>query len=456
MEKITEAVQLQNDTIKSNELLDISKRIELLLKLKEVICDNEQSIVDALKADLNKPVFESYISEIDFVVHEIDLAISNIRKWAKPQKVGSPLTFFPVKSYIHKEPYGKNLIISPWNYPFQLLLDPLVGAIAAGNTAILKPSEMAPSTAKVITELIESKIDKKYIAVVNGGVEETTALLEQRFDYIFYTGNGHVARIVMAAAAKHLTPVTLELGGKSPCVVLNKDLDLSAKRIVWGKFFNAGQTCVAPDYVLITPEAKDTFVKACEKWISYFYGKDVKSSSDYGRIINERHFDRLNSYIEGSEPLTGGIVDKSEKYISPTLVSADSKSSIMQDEIFGPILPIVEISDLNEAISFIRTNEKPLASYAFLDEASEKDRFISEVSSGGMVINDTIVHLSNPKLPFGGVGESGIGGYHGKYSFDLFSHSKSVMKRSFLFENSLRYPPYQGKLDLIRKIMSIL
>jgi aldehyde dehydrogenase (NAD+) len=455
MDKILNAVDLQTKVANSKELINVSKRIELLLKLKEVINDNEVEIVEALKSDLGKSEFESYISEIDFVTHEIDLALKNIHKWSKPKKVRSSLTFFPVKSYIYSEPYGKALIISPWNYPFQLLLDPLVGALAAGNTAILKPSEMAPATAAIVEKIISKAFDPKYVAVVTGAVEETTMLLEQKFDYIFYTGNGHVARIVMAAAAKNLTPLTLELGGKSPCLVLSENIDLSAKRIVWGKFFNAGQTCVAPDYVLIRPQDKQTFVESCKKWIEYFYGKDQRNCPDYGRIINERHFDRLCSYIEKDDLLHGGDVDKSQKYISPTLLSATEESKVMSEEIFGPLLPIVEINDLNDAIQYVLKGDKPLASYAFLDSESDKNEFIAKVSSGGMVINDTIVHLSNPNLPFGGVGESGMGGYHGKHSFDIFSHKKSVMKRSFLFENSLRYPPYKGKLDLIRKILSM-
>ena len=456
MDQIINAVDLQNKTIRSKELLSISKRKEVLLKLKEAITDNEEEIVLALKSDLGKSRFESYISEIDFVVHEIDMALKNLDKWAAPKKVRSSLTFFPVRSYIYPEPYGKVLIISPWNYPFQLLLDPLVGALAAGNTAVLKPSELAPETAKVIEKLIGSYIDPKYVAVVTGAVEETTVLLEQHFDYIFYTGNGAVARIVMSAAAKNLTPVTLELGGKSPCLVLSKNLDISAKRIIWGKFFNAGQTCVAPDYVLLKSEDRAEFVSHCKKWIEHFFGANIQGNEDYGRIINERHFDRISSYLEDAEILCGGDVDRSEKYISPTIVLAQRDSSAMREEIFGPVLPIIEIDNLENGINYILDNDKPLASYAFLDTDEEKERFIREVSSGGMVINDTIVHLSNPNLPFGGVGESGMGAYHGKHSFELFSHKKSVMKRSFLFENSLRYPPYKGKLDLIRKILSML
>jgi len=455
MDKILNVVDLQTKTVKSKELLNISKRREILLKLKEVINDHEEAIAEALMQDLGKSKFESIISEVDFVTHEIDMALKNLDRWAKPKKVGSPLTFFPVKSYIYSEPYGKVLIISPWNYPFQLLLDPLVGAIAAGNTAVLKPSEMAPKTTELVEGLFKAHIDPKYIAVVTGAIEETTLLLEQKFDYIFYTGNGAVARIIMAAAAKNLTPLTLELGGKSPCVVLSDNIDLSAKRIIWGKFFNAGQTCVAPDYVLIRKKDKEQFIKSSKKWIKNFYGENVEKCPDYGRIINERHFDRLASYISDSSILHGGTVDKSQKYIEPTIIEADESAKIMSEEIFGPILPLVEIEDLDGAIDYILQSEKPLASYAFLDTEADKDKFIKLVSSGGMVINDTIVHLSNPNLAFGGVGESGMGGYHGKHSFDLFSHQKSVMKRSFLFENNLRYPPYAGKLDLIRKILSI-
>ncbi len=440
-----------------NNLKDTSKRKIVLLKLKQTIQELSEDIANALKLDLGKCEFESYLSEIDFVIHEIDVALKNINKWRKPKKVKSSLTFFPVKSYIVPEPYGTVLIIGPWNYPFQLVLAPLIGALAAGNTAIIKPSELAPNTSKVISRLIEKAFAiGGEVKCIEGGIPETTELLNLKFDYIFYTGNGVVGRIIMEKASKFLTPLTLELGGKSPCLVFTDKLNLAAKRIVWGKFFNAGQTCVAPDYILIEEKSRDLFIAEMKKWINYFYTTDVVQSPNYGRIINERHFDRLSKYIEESSILIGGDSDRSTLFIEPTVVEGNRESLVMKEEIFGPILPVLVVDNYEAAKNYVLNHDKPLASYGFFDTDSCKDDFVSDISSGGMVINDTLIHLSNEKLPFGGVGESGMGAYHGEYSFDLFSHKKSVMKRSFLFENSLRYPPYEGKLSLIRNIMKYL
>ncbi|WP_419173266.1 aldehyde dehydrogenase family protein [Halobacteriovorax sp.] len=441
---------------KGRKELSYNDRISVLEALEERIKDLEPRIIDALKADLRKPRFESFLSEIDFCLHEIKTVKKKLKKWMKPRRVCSPLPFMPAKSRIHFEPYGQVLVIAPWNYPFQLAIVPLIGAIAAGNKVILKPSEIAPNTSSILNELISSALDSEIAAVVEGGVDETTELLNLKFDYIFYTGNGHVGRIVMAAAAKNLTPLTLELGGKSPAIVGTKNLDLAAKRIVWGKFFNAGQTCVAPDYVLLRKEDQDEFINSAKKYLVQFYGDNVKNSPDYGRIINERHFDRLNALVKKDDVLIGGDVDKSDLYISPTFLKANESSEIMQDEIFGPILPLVNINNLDEAIAYVKRHDKPLACYAFLDKTSEKNRVINEISSGGMVINDTIIHLSNDQLPFGGVGESGMGAYHGEHSFELFSHRKSVMNRAFFLENDLRYPPYSKKESFIRKLMNLI
>ncbi|AYF43223.1 aldehyde dehydrogenase (NAD) family protein [Halobacteriovorax sp. BALOs_7] len=441
---------------KGRKELSYNDRISVLEALEERIKDLEPRIVDALKADLRKPRFESFLSEIDFCLHEIKTVKKKLKKWMKPRRVCSPLPFMPAKSRIHFEPYGQVLVIAPWNYPFQLAIVPLIGAIAAGNKVILKPSEVAPNTSSILNELISSALDSEIAAVVEGGVDETTELLNLKFDYIFYTGNGHVGRIIMAAAAKNLTPLTLELGGKSPAIVGTKNLDLAAKRIVWGKFFNAGQTCVAPDYVLLRKEDQDEFINSAKKYLVQFYGDNVKNSPDYGRIINERHFDRLNALVKKDDVLIGGDVDKSDLYISPTFLKANESSEIMQDEIFGPILPLVNIDNLDEAIAYVKRHDKPLACYAFLDKTSEKNRVINEISSGGMVINDTIIHLSNDQLPFGGVGESGMGAYHGEHSFELFSHRKSVMNRAFFLENDLRYPPYSKKESFIRKLMNLI
>lgn len=441
---------------KSRKKLSYNDRISALDALESEIRARESEIVDALKVDLGKAPFESFLAEIDFCLHEIKVIKKNLKKWMRPKKVATALTFAPASSFIQCEPFGQVLVIAPWNYPFQLGMLPLIGALGAGNKVILKPSELAPATSHILKSIITNALDSEIAAVVEGAVEETTQLLNLKFDYIFYTGNGHVGRIVMAAAAKHLTPLTLELGGKSPALVLTKNLELAAKRIVWGKFFNAGQTCVAPDYVLIKKEDEAKFLDYSQKYLKQFYSAEIKASNDYGRIINDRHFDRLVNLIKSDDILIGGDVDKSEKYISPTYVKATFDSDIMKDEIFGPILPIVNIDDLDNAITKINDNDKPLASYAFLDRTQDKSQFIDEVSCGGMVINDTIVHLSNEKLPFGGVGESGMGMYHGKFSFETFSHRKAVMKRSFCLENDLRYPPYEKKLSFIRKLMSFL
>lgn len=454
MKEIKNSVVSQREFAKTQPLISVSKRIEVLNKLKSVINNNHGNICRALKADLGKSEFESFISEIDFTIHEINFTVKRIKKWSKPEKVKSSLTFFPVKSYIYSEPYGTVLILAPWNYPFQLLMAPLIGAIAAGNTVILKPSEVSSATSNLVANLINENFDSRLIRIIEGAIPETTELLDQKFDYIFYTGSGNVGKIVLEKAAKFLTPVTLELGGKSPCLVYSENLDLSAKRIMWGKFFNAGQTCVAPDYVLISSKDKLQFIESCKRWLEIFYGNEIKSSQDYGRIINEKHFKRLEKYLGDCKILAGGECDLQTKYIEPTIVSASLQDPIMQEEIFGPILPIIEVDGLGEAIEFVNSMDKPLASYAFLDDENQKRRVISEISSGGMVINDTIIHLSNERLPFGGVGASGMGSYHGKFSFDLFSHKKSVMKRSFFLENNLRYPPYENKLWLIRKIMS--
>lgn len=456
MENIRNTVASQREFAKTQPLSDVSKRIEVLKKLKQVINENHDNICHALKEDLGKSEFESFLSEIDFTLHEINLAVKKLNKWSTPVKVKSSLTFFPVKSYIYSEPYGTVLVLAPWNYPFQLLMAPLIGALAAGNTVVLKPSEVSPVTSSLVANLINKNFDPRLLRVVEGGIPETTELLDQKFDYIFYTGSGSVGKIILEKAAKHLTPVTLELGGKSPCLVYSDKIDLSAKRIMWGKFFNAGQTCVAPDYVILPAKDREKFIASCSNWLKYFYGENIQASTDYGRIINEKHFERLSGYLNKSKVLVGGETDSYTKYISPSIVSANLQDPIMKEEIFGPILPIIELDTMGEAIDLVNSMDKPLAAYAFVDNEVQKKRIIAEISSGGMVINDTIIHLSNERLPFGGVGASGMGGYHGKFSFDLFSHKKSVMKRSFLFENNLRYPPYKNKLSIIRKIMSFL
>lgn len=430
-------------------------RKEQLAKLKNAISTHEQEFIDALHKDLRKHEFEAYATEIGFVLIELKKAISHIDKWAKPRAVPTPLFHFNGNSYVQPEPYGVTLHISPWNYPFQLLFAPLVGAIAAGNTAVLKPSEYAPATSAVIAKVVGATFSPEYIAVVEGGIPESQALLEEKFDYIFFTGGTNVGRIVYQAAAKHLTPVTLELGGKSPCIVdRDTNIALSAKRIVWGKFVNAGQTCIAPDYILVDKSVKEQLVAKIIEYIKKAYGDDAQRSEHYPRIINTQHLNRLATYIEEGTILYGGKVDSNDNYIEPTLLeNLPTDAKVMTDEIFGPILPIIEYDNLNDAIEFINKRPKPLALYMFSKDEKKIQRVLAETSAGGVTINDTLLHIANPHLPFGGVGDSGIGAYHGQLSFDVFSHLKSVLRRTFMVDDPVRYAPYKLKLGWLRKLM---
>ncbi len=428
-----------------------------LLSLRKLILENEDQILEALKKDLGKCQFEGIISETLFTIKEIDHTLKKLKKYMKKRWVFSPLLQFPVWSRIRPEPLGKILIISPWNYPFQLLMSPLIGALAAGNVVILKPSEVSEATSKVISELVPKYFPESVVGVVEGAVEETQALLSLPFDHIFYTGNGVVGKIVMEKAAQNLCPVTLELGGKSPCVIMgNNDLDLVAKRLAWGKFFNAGQTCVAPDYVLIQEELYPRFVENLKKYIEEFFGKNPKDSSDYGKIINKRHLKRLESYFDkkGDDLIFGGEVDEEKDYLSPTILRANVDSPSMKEEIFGPILPIISVANFDEALGAVRRHPNPLAAYIFSQDNHYIERFIEEVPSGGMCINDSLVHLTNPNLPFGGRGASGMGSYHGYKSFQTFSHMKSIMGRGTFLDLPVRYPPYKGKISLIRRLLS--
>jgi aldehyde dehydrogenase (NAD+) len=428
----------------SNASKNLDFRKKQLQKLKDIIENNEDAISKALHKDLRKHEFESYATEIGFVLKDLDKALANFNKWARPQAVSTPLFHFKAESYIQSEPYGNVLIIAPWNYPFQLLLAPLVGAMAAGNTAILKPSEFAVHTSALITKLINENFATEYLHVVAGGIAETQALLAEKFDYIFFTGGTNVGKIIYQAAAKHLTPVTLELGGKSPCIVdRDTHLQYTAKRIMWGKFVNAGQTCIAPDYILVDKKIKADLVAKFKECIKNFYTENPQKSPYYGRIINEKHFDRLNTYLSGGNILAGGQVDKNDLYIAPTLVdNIDLDHPIMQEEIFGPILPIVEYDHIQQAIDFIKARAKPLALYMFSSNQGRIDSVLKDTSAGGVTINDTLMHIANGSLPFGGVGDSGMGAYHGEHSFNLFSHKKSVLHRSFLVEEPVRYAPY--------------
>lgn len=454
MGDIKALVKNQKEYFYTGSTLSVEVRKEALKNLKNEIKRNEDNIFKALEEDLNKSEFESFATELAMVYEEINDAIKNIYKWCRKKKVKTPLAQFKASSYIYKEPYGNVLIIAPWNYPFQLVMSPLVGAIAAGNTVVIKPSELAPATANVIEKIISNIFEKEYVVVVQGDVEVNKALLDERFDYIFFTGSIAVGKIVMEAATKNLTPVTLELGGKSPCIVdKSEKIDLFAKRIVWGKLLNSGQTCVAPDYFLIHKDIKEEFLKAVEKYIKEFYGDNPIDSEDYVKIINKRHFQRILSLIDKDNILLGGKYNESKLKIEPTVVEVKSlDEKIMSEEIFGPIMPIITYSKSDEIISTVRNYEKPLALYLFTEDKKLEDRIIKDINFGGGCINDTIVHLATTELPFGGVGMSGMGSYHGKKSFDTFTHEKSILKRSNFIDIPLRYPPYVGKISLLRKI----
>ncbi len=417
----------------------------------------DTAICEALAQDLNKPRIESFVTEINEVIAGAHFLKSNLKKWMKPTRVSTPLVMQPGKSYIQPEPLGVALVISAWNYPVLLSLVPMLGAIAAGNAAILKPSELAPATSALLAKLCEKYLDQRALRVIEGGIPENTALLAEKFDHIFYTGNGTVGRIVMKAAAEHLTPVTLELGGKSPCVVdENVDLEVAAKRIAWAKFFNCGQTCVAPDYLLVHEKVYDRFLDALGATLKRYWGDDPSKSPDYCRIVNARHHRRLTDLIAGSgRVVAGGQSDAASLYIAPTVLSdVPEDAPAMRDEIFGPILPVLKVASVDEAIKRINARPKPLALYVFSSSDSTQQQIVANTSSGGVVINHAVIHLGVQGLPFGGVGESGMGAYHGKHSFDTFSHKKAVLKRATVLEPDLVYPPYsESKEKWLRRLV---
>lgn len=451
---VSEIVQNQRNYFKTGKTRDISYRIQRLAVLKKAIRDNEDAILKAVKSDLQKPEAEAVVSEVGLVISEIDYALKHIKSWVRPKRVRTPMVHQPAKSYINAEPLGVVLIIGPWNYPFQLVIAPLVGALAAGNCSLMKPSEFSPHTSNVIAKIIEENFDRDFICVIEGDVEVAQELLAEKFDHIFFTGGTGVGRIVMELAAKNLTPVTLELGGKCPCIIdHDTHVERSARRIVWGKFMNAGQTCVAPDYLLVDKRIKEKLILSLKKYIREFYGEDPSKSPDYGRIINGNHYYRLSGLLEDCEVLIGGDLDEEDRYIAPTLIDSISLDhKIMEEEIFGPILPVIEYKDLADAISIVNERPKPLAIYFFSRDKEKQERVVRETSSGGVCVNDTLVHLVTSTLPFGGVGNSGMGRYHGKAGFDTFSNQKSIMKRSFQFDISLRYPPFKGKMKILRRM----
>jgi aldehyde dehydrogenase (NAD+) len=425
--------------------------------LKQAIKRREQDILDALKTDLGKSAFEAYGTEIGVVYEEINHAIKKLKSWMKPRRVNTPITYWPSNSRIYKAPLGCVLIISPWNYPFNLVMAPLVAAIAGGNTVMLKPSEHASATEAVITSIIDETFEPDYICVLNGNGEQITneLLANYHFDHIFFTGSLQVGKKIMSAAAKYLSPVTLELGGKSPCIVASDaKLDYAAKKVAWSKWINAGQTCVAPDYVLIHESVYDSFKEKLVAETKKMFGENAIESPDFPRIINEKRWQTLHHYLNDGNIVFGGLSDRSQLYIEPTIVeNVSSEDAIMKEEIFGPILPVIPFKTNNEVVEWINRNPYPLALYLFTESKSNQDFFIERVRFGGGCINNGLIHVGNPNLPFGGVGNSGIGKYHGKAGFDTFTHEKSIMKSRSWFDLPVWYAPFKDKLKLVKKLM---
>lgn len=433
-------------------------RREELRAMRRMLAEGEGELMDALRHDLGKPAVEARLTDLSFVDAEIDVMLANLGRWARPERVAVPAVQQPGHATVVREPLGVALVISPWNYPVQLLLVPMAAAICAGNCVIGKPSEIAPRTSAAIARLAGRYLDGRAVAIVEGGVEETQALLAERFDTIFYTGNGRVGRIVMEAAAHHLTPVTLELGGKCPAIVdAEADVTVAARRIAWGKFLNAGQTCVAPDYVLAHRSVEEELVDALTRSLHDFYGEDPHRTEDYARIVNERHFDRLSGLLAATSGTVaaGGQTDRGDRYIAPTvLTSVAPDDPVMEDEIFGPILPVLAVDGVDDAVRFVRARPKPLALYVFSQNRGAVDRVLAGTSSGGAAVNCTVVHLAIPGLPFGGVGASGMGSYHGRQGFETFSHRRAVLSKPTVPDLPVQYPPYtKAKEWLLKKML---
>lgn len=451
-EAMEREVQRLRRAFRSGRSRPLRFRLQQLEALRRMVQEREADILAAIAADLCKSELNAYSQEVITILGEIDFMLNNLADWVTAKPVKKNLFTMLDEAYVQAEPLGVVLIIGAWNYPFVLTIQPLIGAIAAGNAVILKPSELSEHTAQVLAKLLPQYLDQDLYAVVNGGVKETTELLKERFDHILYTGNAAVGRVVMEAAAKHLTPVTLELGGKSPCYIdKDCDLDTVCRRITWGKYMNCGQTCIAPDYVLCEASLQNHIVQKIKETVQEFYGENIKESPDYERIINLRHFKRIQSLLEGQKIAFGGETDEATRYIAPTvLTDVDPEAKVMQEEIFGPVLPIVPVKNADEAIQFINEREKPLALYIFSHNDKLIRRMIDETSSGGVTGNDVIMHFTLNSLPFGGVGHSGMGAYHGKHTFDTFSHQRPCLLKSLKGEsaNKLRYPPNsQSKVD---------
>lgn len=454
--EITEIIAQQRNFFDSNETKSVKFRIQQLKKLKRLLKENEAQLNKAIFEDFGKSDFETYVTELATIYHEINIFLKHLKSWSKPKRVISNLANFPSRSYVFPEPLGNTLIIGAWNYPYQLSLVPVVTSLAAGNTVILKPSELPQHTSSIMAKLINENFPSNYFRVIEGGIKESSALLEQKFDKIFFTGSTAVGKIVYQAAAKHLTPVTLELGGKSPTFILKDcNIKLTAQRIVWAKFLNAGQTCVAPDYILVDKSIEEKLLKALKKEIEKYHNKENPDKSNYLKIINSSHFDRLHQLIDPDKVYHGGQSDMEDRTIEPTILhKINFEDKIMEDEIFGPILPVISFSNLEEAIHTVKKQPKPLACYIYSSSKKSSLKIIQEISFGGGAINDSIMQLSNSRLPFGGVGSSGMGSYHGKAGFDTFSHFKSILKKSNLIELPIKYPPYSKfKLKLLKFIL---
>jgi len=443
---------------RSRATLSIAFRKQQLESLLRAVEEFERPLLDALHEDLGKPAKEAYVSELAFVTSDIRHALRHLSRWARPERRRTPLIAWPASASLMPQPYGVVLIVGPWNYPFQLLFSPLVGAVAAGNCVCLKPSELAPNTSDVILRLVRETFPPDYVTAVTGPRETVHALIDQGFDYVFFTGSAGGGREVMEAAARHLTPVTLELGGKNPCVVCHDArIDTAARRIVWGKFLNAGQTCVAPDYVLVDKRVENELLAAMEKAVSRFYGDSPRESPDYGRIVNHQHFCRLVGLLEAGRVVIGGDSDPADLYIAPTIMTGpDPESPLLREEIFGPILPVIGFDDFETVIRQISERPKPLAMYLFTRDPGVRRRFTDLTASGGLCINDTISHILGKDLPFGGVGASGMGAYRGKTTFDTFSHRRTVLRRSTWPDPSFRYPPVGMSLRALRKASRFL
>lgn len=453
---LTKLVEKQFSFFQSQQTLSIDFRLKALKRLKEALLRREEDLMKALWADLHKSSFETYAHELGQVLKEIDVQCRNLKRWSRPKRKASNLSILPSRSYLFHEPYGNVLIMSPWNYPLLLLINPLIGAIAAGNTVVLKPSPYLKAFSAFLDQLIGETFPRKYIAVVHGDRNVNQLLLKQKWDYIFFTGSTMLGKIVMKAAADNLTPVTLELGGKSPCIVdEDANLKLAARRIVWGKFINAGQTCIAPDYLLVHKKVKTKLLDLMKAEIKNFYGEIPAESPDLCRIVNDQAYERLLKLMQQGEIVAGGFYDQEQRYIAPTIIDGiEPDFDIMQEEIFGPLLPVMTFSQIGKALDYVNSCDKPLAFYFFSNDLKKARGIIAQTSSGGGCINDTILHIANGRLPFGGVGKSGMGKYHGHYSFETFSNQRSMVFSSRWFDLPFRYPPYGNKLRWMKKLIT--